>query len=129
MTKINIAPDCGNSPRRAFIRDFNIAFVESNSDFIIESIDDDIRWKIYGDRLIEGKANFIKELQRMMIPDNEVDEITIHSMITHGKEACSNGEMLMKDGKRFAFCDVYEFISAGKNKIGKLYSYVIEVKL
>lgn len=36
MTKINIPFDCGNSPKREFIKQFNIAFAKGNADFIID---------------------------------------------------------------------------------------------
>ncbi|MBJ7879838.1 hypothetical protein [Gelidibacter salicanalis] len=54
MTKINIPFDCGNLPKREFIKQFNIAFAMGNSDFIIDHVSEDIVWIIHGDKRIEG---------------------------------------------------------------------------
>ena len=36
MTEINIKADCGNSPRKQFLKELNIAFAKGNPDFIID---------------------------------------------------------------------------------------------
>lgn len=120
---INIKPDCGNSPKRAFIRDYNIAFAKGDIEFILAHASDDIIWHILGDQKIEGKEAFQKALEEMK--SYKINEITIHHIITHGKEGAVNGEMLMSDDKRYAFSDVYEFVSAGKTIIKKMYSYIV----
>lgn len=124
MAKINVIPNCGNSPRKAFIRDFNIAFTKDNIDFIIDNVHENVQWLIYGDTKIDGKADFIKSTKGML--KMKIEEITIYNIITHGKAASCNGQMIMQGGKKFAFSDVYEFISAGKNVITKMYTYVLE---
>ena len=49
-----------------------------------------------------------------------------HNIITHGKEAAVNGEMLMKDGNVFGFSDFYEFSSAKGSNVKSIVSYLIE---
>ena len=63
MTKITVTPDCGNAPRKEFLKDFNIAFATGKADFIIEHVSDDIQWNIYGDKHVTGKESFIKEIK------------------------------------------------------------------
>lgn len=120
--KINIKPDCGNSPEREFIIDFNLAFFQADTKFIIDHASNDIVWEIYGDKTIKGKADFSKEV--MAMAGCLADELTIHHIITHGKEAACNGEFVIGE-KRYAFTDVYVFVSAGKKTIEKMYSYIL----
>ncbi|WP_420577664.1 nuclear transport factor 2 family protein [Ekhidna sp.] len=122
MTKITIKADCGNSPKKEFLKDFNVAFATGNAEFIIDNVSDDIRWYMYGDREFEGKADFAKEINIMK--DYVADEVIVHSIVTHGAEAALNGEIKMS-GKTYAFCDMYQFTSAGSNTIKEMRSYVI----
>lgn len=122
--KINQMPDCGNSPKREFLKEFNLAFASGNAEFLIGHVSEDITWEIFGDKTIQGKEAFTKEVRAMAA--YTADEITIHHIITHGKEGALNGEFIM-GGKKYVFSDVYVFVSAGKNIIQKLYSYVVSL--
>ena len=124
MTKITVTPDCGNAPRKEFLKDFNIAFATGDADFIIQHVSDTIEWNIYGDKHIIGKENFIKEINSMK--DYTADEVVIHSIITHGREAALNGEMKMGD-KTYAFCDVYRFTNTTSDMITRMDSYVLPI--
>ena len=53
--------------------------------------------------------------------------MTIHAVITHGREGAINGEITMTDGHRYAFCDIYRFNSAKGNQIKAMTSYIIDV--
>ena len=125
MTKITVKPDCGNAPKKEFIKDLNIAFATGDAGFVIDQVSDDIVWNIHGDKNIQGKDQFTKEMNAMK--DYVADEVVLHSIITHGAEAAANGEMKM-GGKIYAFCDVYRFTSAGSTTIKEMNSYVIEIK-
>lgn len=125
MTKITVTPDCGNAPRKEFLKEFNVAFATGNAAFIIEHADDDIVWTIYGDKQIEGKEAFTKEINVMK--DYIADEVVIHSIITHGREAALNGEMKMGD-KTYAFCDVYQFTNTTSDVVKEMKSYVLSMK-
>ena len=50
MVKIDVAADCGNSPKRIFIKEFNIAYVEGNIDFLLDSVSDDFNLNTIGDQ-------------------------------------------------------------------------------
>lgn len=125
MTKITVTPDCKNSPRKSFLKEFNVAFATGNADFVIEHVSDDINWIIYGDKAIHGKDDFVKEINIMK--DYKADELVIHQIITHGNEASLNGEMKMGE-KTYAFCDVYRFINTTSMTIKEMHSYVIETE-
>ena len=125
MTKISVIPGCGNAPRKEFLKDFNIAFATGKADFIVDHASNEIEWNIYGDKHISGKEAFITEINIMKA--YTADELTIHSIITHGREAALNGEMKMGD-KIYAFCDVYRFTNTTSDLIKQMDSYVIEIK-
>ena len=124
MTKINIKADCGNSPRKEFLKDLNVAFAKGNVDFIVEHANDDIVWTIYGDKKIEGKEAFSREVHAMK--QYTADEMTLNTIVTHGRDAAANGEMRM-GGNTYAFCDVYKFTSTTSMVLKEMQSYVIKL--
>jgi len=124
--KLNIQTDCGNAPKKELIRDLTIYFVSYEIEKAMEYMDDDVVWTLVGDGPIAGKEPFAEALKEMM--DNKAKELTIYSIVTHGKEAAVNGEMTMEDGNIFGFADFYEFASAGSSKVKNIRSYVIHKK-
>lgn len=52
---LEIPEHCGNSPRQRMIRNFNIAGVTEDADFLLESLDDAISWIIIGGDVSKGK--------------------------------------------------------------------------
>ena len=89
----------------------------------LKSMKDDIVWDIVGKKLIENKEDFMKAFNKMTV--REVSELHIENIITHGKTCSINGIIKLKDETSIAFCDVYNFTSAGKNTIKKITSYHI----
>ncbi|MEM8968782.1 MAG: nuclear transport factor 2 family protein [Bacteroidota bacterium] len=123
MTKITVQPDCGNAPRKEFLKNFNVAFATGDTDFIVEHVSDDILWTIHGDKHIHGKKAFTREVNIMK--EYTADGLIIHTIITHGREAALNGEMKMGD-TTYTFCDVYRFTDTKNIIIKELNSYVIK---
>ena len=64
MVKISVGTDCGNSPKRIFLKEFNVAYVEGNFPFVLNSNSDDFTLITIGDRQIQGKAEFAQALKR-----------------------------------------------------------------
>lgn len=126
MIKLTIKEDCGNAPKKEFIRDFNIAFAENSNDKILAFMADDIVWDMIGNKKVQGKEDVRKELESMGL--EEATELIIDTIITHGDIASANGVMKFA-GTTIAFCDVYKFTGHDKNaKIKELTSYGIELK-
>ncbi|MEQ6118341.1 nuclear transport factor 2 family protein [Reichenbachiella sp. MALMAid0571] len=121
--KLNIKPDCGNAPKKELVKNLTIYFASYDIQKVMNYLENDIKWTLAGDEPIEGKERFGATLKEMS--DNKVSKLTIHSIITHGKEAAINGEMLMEDGNTFAFSDFYEFSSAKGTKVKSIISYVV----
>lgn len=125
MTKIKVKTDCGHSPKREFLKDFNMAFGKGKAKFLIENVTEDIFWNIIGDRTIEGKVAYAKAINEMK--NKEVSEFVIEKIVTHGKEGAVNGKVKMKDGKEYAFSDFYEFKNTKSTNLKTITSYVIEI--
>ncbi|MCX7745270.1 MAG: nuclear transport factor 2 family protein [Clostridia bacterium] len=126
MAKVTIGEDCGNSSKKTFLKQLNIAFAENDTAFIINSVSEDISWNIIGDKHIQGKKDFVEALEQMK--NYIMNELTISSIITHGREGAVNGLIKMEDGRKYAFCDVYEFSGAKGSCVKSMISYVIEVE-
>jgi len=125
MTKIISSPNCGNSPKMTFLKEFNIAFAKGNLEFLIENVTDEIVWNIIGDRKIEGKKKFTEELGKMK--SEKATELIIEQILSHGKEGASNGIMKMQNGKKYAFSDFYVFKNTKSTNLKSITSYVIEI--
>lgn len=126
MVIVNVQADCGNAPKKIFLRDFTIAFAEDNAAFILAGITDDVRWEMVGSSTTNGKAEVERVLKAML--DSSMVELTIANIITHGDAGAVNGTMTFKDGTTYGFCDVYTFTSHGKKaKIKTITAYIVEL--
>jgi hypothetical protein len=126
MVKITVSADCGNSPRKVFLKDLNIAFAKGEPALIRDNVADDISWQLVGDQDIRGKDAFVDAVMRMR--GDNLKALTVATIITHGKEAAVNGEWLLENGNTYSFCDLYTFQGAKGNTIKSIASYMIEVK-
>ncbi len=125
MTKIISRPNCDNSPKMEFLKEFNSAFAKADIKYLSECVTNDITWDNIGEKKTVGKENFLEELEKMKA--YSATELVIEKIITHGKEGAASGVMTMQNKKRYAFSDIYEFNSAAGKKIKSITSYVIEI--
>lgn len=124
MVKITVGADCGNSPKKLFLKEFYTSIAQQEIEFITASLVSDIQWELVGTQIIQGKVDFLKRLQQRDRPT----ELIIQTIVTHGKEAAVNGEWIMENGKKLAFCDIYHFKAATGETIKAITSYLIEIK-
>lgn len=123
--KIICPEDCGNAPKKYFLKEVNIAFVKNNLSFIMDNITDDFNWNIIGRKSIQGKERVVETLKQMQ--NNKVIELHISNIITHGYDGSVNGTFILENKKSYAFCNVYKLISPRNNsKIKECTSYIIE---
>ena len=123
MAKIKVQPDCGNSPRKLFLKDLNVAFAKGHLNFITDNIPDNILWNIVGQKQISERENYLIELKKAS--NWKVQELIIETIITHGPDASVSGTIIKSDKKQFAFCDIYRFKGAGGFIINSITSFVI----
>lgn len=125
MTKITTTIHCGNSPKMAFIKQFNSAFAQGDVEFLAENVTDEIVWNILGDKKITGKENFLKALEQMKA--EKASELILEQILSHGKEGAANGIMKMENGNDYAFSDFYIFNNAKGTQVKSITSYVIKI--
>ncbi|WP_176142492.1 hypothetical protein [Halobacillus hunanensis] len=83
-------------------------------------------WTIVGHKPIKGKGR-VEEAMKQVSKDN-VTEIELKNIITHGKTGAVDGTLLYENGKVLSFCNIFNFTGAGKNsKINEIASYVISL--
>lgn len=116
--------DCGNAPKKIVLRDLILAFAEKDLNYISEFTADHIHWSIVGDRSFQGKKAVLQQVKQT--ETEKIVEIEILNLITHGKTTAVNGVLKAKDNTVYAFCNVCIFVSAGKNIIKEITSYVIK---
>lgn len=124
--KINDKVNTGHSSREEFIKAFNIAFAKSDVNYIVDHVSKDITWNIIGDKLIEGKENFERELRKMS--GSPAIVITIEQIVTYGKEGAVRGSMEFESGDVYSFSDFYSFTNTQDNVIQSMASHVIKVR-
>ena len=124
MTEIIRSPDCGNSPKNKFVEDLEVAFAQRDTDFLLDSVADDIQWNIVGETTIRGK-DALKETLERIPQDCEVTKITIDHVVTHGKVRAVNGIIKRKNDTTCEFCSVYEFSNTKGTNVRDITSYII----
>ena len=125
MLELHIPSDCGNSPQKKLLADFNIAFAKGQVDEIASHLAEDIVWEMVGDKTVKGISEVKALLEEMA--DYKAEGLNIYQIITHGKDASARGKLRFKN-ESIAFADFYEFSSAGSKKIKRLISYAMPFK-
>ncbi len=126
QVKIICAEDCGNAPKKEFLRAFNVAFVRNDIGFIMDNIIDDIQWNLIGSHAWQGKDQVLRMLERLN--DRTPTELIISNIITHGYTGSLNGVLNLESNVSYAFCNIYRFNSSlNKTKIKEITSYIIDL--
>ncbi len=120
---IIVLADCANAPMKQSLRDLNIAFARADVEAILAYFSDDIRWQIVGEADLRGTEAVRAALEAMQ--GVVVRELTIHSIITDGREGAINGLITTEQGSIVAFCDVCRFTPG--QKIDLMKSYTVEI--
>lgn len=117
------------SKNQAFFEKVNQAFATGDVDFLYEHVADDIVLHQVGQNLIEGKTNFIEEMEPMR--GGTPEKYETKQIITHGNSAVIEGKMTFKDEEgnsiTYAFCDIYKLNAFQNGKIKEITAYLIEV--
>lgn len=116
--------DCDNAPKKKILKDLLISFALNDFPNIETHITDDIEWNLVNVQTLQGKEQLMELLKKMNM---KIIELEIQYLITHGKTASANGTVKFEDGRVVSFCNVYLFVSAGKNTIKEITSYIINM--
>lgn len=127
MVKVFVEEDCDNAPKKQFIRDITIAYANCDVQKVLAGFTDDVRWSAPGDWEMSGKTVVAESLNHLMSDD--IIEMTITNIISHGDRCALNGIIRLKDGHTVAFCDFYRFTShASDAKIKEITTYIKDFK-
>lgn len=124
MGKISIQTDCGNSPRKLFLKDLNVALANGDKDFLTNNIPQKIKWEISGKKKVSGQEDYIKTVLHHKLW--KAKELVIDTMITHGPDASVSGTVISADNSEYAFCDIYRFKGAGGTIINSITTFLIK---
>ena len=125
MARINISADCGNSPKNTLVQQVSIALALSDAALLLDSVTDDIFWEVVGEGTINTKQGLAEALGR--VEPDQVAELTIEHVVTHGRAGAVNGSIILMDGAARAFCDVHEFSGAKGTHVKAITSYRIDL--
>ncbi|WP_336515337.1 hypothetical protein [Pollutibacter soli] len=123
---IDVAPDCGNSPRRKFIKEFNTAIASGDSETISRSVSPQTVFQIAGKKEIIGAEKILKAFEKT--PMWKLKRLSIETIITHGRDASSSGSFISTRDEFFAYSQVFKFNSAGGSQIKSVRIYLIKLK-
>ena len=116
--------------REKLLEKLNEAFAKCDIDFLANSVTEDITWNIVGEKIISGKKDFEKALDRMR--HGGPTEIKVNEIIISEDRSVVEGivEFYVEPGKKkkYAFCDVYIFSKKEKTKFKELRTYVALIK-
>ena len=105
--------DCSNAPKKETIKEMIHAFARK-----------DIQWQRVNHQSIIGKESLFHFFANT--ENNHVLSLHIERIITHGKLASADGTYTMSDGSTFSFCHIITFISAGKNTMNAVKTFLIK---
>jgi len=118
-TVVVFPTNCGNSPRVAWLKDFNLAFIEGDIERTLGFVAEDVVWELVGEGTIRGRDGMRAWLESMF--GKRARRAEFEHFITHGKVAAVNGSYEMESGSRFRFSDIYEF--AGNRNDSPIVNY------
>jgi hypothetical protein len=92
VVKVICKEDCGNAPKKLFLKDFNTAVARGNLPFIEPNITEDVTWHLFepsGQKQILGRDNVLEEYKHNLVI--EPVELAIDTIITQGDRGAVNG--------------------------------------
>lgn len=125
MLNIQIAPDCGNSPKIDFLKTWRIAIATNDKAVIENSIAENISWDIIGESTIIGKQNVLEKLEK--INTIKMTSFIISQVVTHGKAGALLGKYTLENRDKFALSEFYQFKSAGSKTIKSITTFLIPI--
>jgi hypothetical protein len=124
MANIQIQPDCGNAPRKLFLKELLIAIAEGNVKHLQNVIPEHIHWEIVGRKQVTGQQQFFKELKGHAL--FKAKELIVDAIITHGYDASVSGKITTANKATYKFCDVFRFKGATGAVISSITTFLIE---
>src|SRR5690554_3623379 len=100
MAKITVEVNCGNAPKKEFLKNFHTAIANGDINFVAANISDTFNWEIIGNNTITNKEQFVEAIQEHRLWN--VKELIVDAIITHGNDASVNGRVVTADDLIFS---------------------------
>lgn len=123
--KVISPEDCGNAPKKRVLKELIIACAKKDFSVVTEYTAENIEWNVVNDAVVTGRDKVIQALENKLT--KKIIQIEILNIITHGHTAAANGTVELEDHSVYSFCNVYRFVSPGKNKLKQITTYVIKM--
>jgi hypothetical protein len=128
MVVLSINEDCGNAPKKLFIKDFLVACANADIATAMEMLTEQVHVDILGYKSSLG-AIAVKSLLMGDAHQSKVSHLVIHHILSHGDRCASNGLLDFEDGGHVAFCSMFAFDSHSKHaKIASITTYLIRLQ-
>lgn len=117
---------CGNSPKSKMIQALIAETAIKDTEYLLKHSVDEVCWDIVNRTQIQGKDHITAYIQNSL--NHHITELELTIIITHGKYASANGHFKLENNDHYSFCHIFDFVSAGKNIIKKITSYIIKMQ-
>jgi len=117
QTEIMGSPDCGNSPKNAFVQSIAIALETGVAD--PDSFDTAVTWQRTASGQITGQAPLLEAISAKRTPI----KVVVEHAIAHGRVGAASGETVMADGERRRFSHVLVFTNTRADCVAIIKSY------
>lgn len=124
MAEISIQVDCGNSPKKEFLKDYHVALANGDIDFVATNVVQDIHWEVVGGAFVNTKDDFLKAVQQF--EQWNVKRLAVDTIITHGIDASVNGQIITQYDEHFVFCNIYKFKGFKGTAIKSIKSFMMK---
>lgn len=123
--EIRIEEDCGNAPKKEFVKNFTIALAQGEVEKVAEMVTDDVVWEVVGEAEFQGKGQMDEAMKAWSL--NHINFLEVENILSHGNICAAHG-LLKSPTESVRFADFYRFNSHAKDaKIKKIVSYGVKV--
>lgn len=112
-SQIIISENCENSPKGKFLIDVHLACINCHTESITNSLSPDFSLRLNGVTYKDAHSLLVQ--QRF----DDLLSLEIIRVITQDKEGAVSSRLHFAQ-KKFSFCSIVEFMSAGKSAIGSI---------
>jgi hypothetical protein len=121
--KVTTRAECGNSPKNQRVEALTIALAKGSRRALWKLLDVEVGWRVAGGPVFHGI-----ETVAQVAEQGGIAELTIDTVITHGRSGAVNGTRRMTDGREISFCFVFAFTSAKGDRVAQIVEYRVDAK-
>lgn len=120
--QISYPENCGNAPRHQIIQEVIVALHSKDVNHLKRWVRDDVEWEIVGFGTLRG----VDALCQWVSSSGEKKSLEFKSVLTHGREGSTDGNVTNEQDISAAFSHVLRFTGATKTaRIASVRSYLV----